>query len=206
MTAPSLRWLGLVIFPLCLTSHAATLANFGFAGGSLLNSATPIPGITISSIASGSTFLTFTSATGWDSAAQISGASSFFSPATQANAANAVYFSVAAADGYTFSIEGFSFLARSTGMAPTDIGFKIGSTSYDFSETHSNNSTITSISNSSLGLTNLTTAIISVQGWNASGSSALQLDNIQLLGTVIPEPSSMILGILSALVLLRRRR
>jgi hypothetical protein len=178
-------------------SHAATLANFDFTAGSLSNAASPAVGITISSLTSNSAFNLFTSNTGWDSAAQISGASGFFSiPTTQAAAQNAVSFTVTAESGYRFSLDG------------------LNSASYDFSNSYSNNSAITSIANSSLGLTHLTSATISIQGWNSNGSGALQLDNIVLTGTVmapppsisIPEPSSVVLCMSGALALWRRRR
>jgi hypothetical protein len=199
--------MGLALASSCLSTHAATLAQFNFTSGSLASTADPIPGITISAIASDSTFLSFTSSTGWDSAAQISGASLFFSnPTSHSAAANAVYFTVTAADGYSFSLDGFGFLARSTATAPSDIGFRINSYSYDYSEAYSNNSTITSISNPSLGLTGLKSATVSIQGWNSGNSGALQLDNVVLLGTVIPEPPSILLLMFGTLVLLRRQR
>jgi hypothetical protein len=188
-------------------SHAATLANFNFAGGSLANSASPITGITISMLESDSAFLAFTSNTGWNSAAQISGAAGFFSvPTTHAAAGNAIRFSITASSGYRFSLDEFGFLARSTTTAPRDIGFKIGSHFHDFSASYSNDSTITSISESSLRYTDLTSITISIQGWNSSGAGALQLDDIILSGSVIPEPSITFLGMSGALVLLRRRR
>ncbi|MFN4806184.1 MAG: PEP-CTERM sorting domain-containing protein [Akkermansiaceae bacterium] len=189
------------------TAHAATLANFNFTGGSLFSSASSIPGMMVSSLSSESTFNSFTSSSGWDSAAQISGAAGFFSSPTNHSAAkNAVFFTISAASGYSFSLDGFSFIARSTATAPTDIGFKINSTLYDFSASYSNESTITSISNSSLGFSGLSFATICIQAWNASSSGALQLDDIILTGTVIPEPSTAVLVTASALTLLRRRR
>ena len=111
-----------------------------------------------------------------------------------------------AAAGYSFSLEGFSFLARSTANAPGDIGFRINSNFYDFSEIYSNHSVITTISNASLGLTGLTAATISIQGWNANGASPLQLDDISLIGSVVPEPASAVLMMLGVMTFLRRRR
>ena len=205
-TSPFLR-IGAFSLSLCLTSRSATLAIFNFSNGSSENSAAPITGLTVSSIATDSGFNSFTSSTGWDSAAQISGADLFFSsPTTHASAENAVYFTLTAAEGYSFSLENFSFLARSTRQAPADIGFKIGNTSYDLSGSYSNNSTITTLASSLFGFSNLTSVTISIQGWNASGSSPLQLDNIHLTGTVIPEPSVAWLCGLGCLLLLRRRR
>jgi hypothetical protein len=199
--------LSLAVFFGFSSAQAATLANFDFAAGSLSNSASPISGITITTLASDSNFNSFTSSSGWVSAAQISGASDFFSnPTAQSAAQNAVSFTITAAAGYSFSLEGFSFHARSTGDAPRDIGFKINSNFYDFSDIYSNNSAITTISNTSLGLTGLTSATISIQGWNATGSSSLQLDNIFLTGSVVPEPTSAVLLILGVMTLLRRQR
>jgi hypothetical protein len=190
-----------------VSSQGATLATFDFTGESLSSSAAPITGITVSAVSSGSTFNTFTSSSGFNSAAQISGASSFFSGATsQATVGNALVFSITADPGYEFTLDGFSFIARSTTQAPADIGFEIGSNSYDFSSSYSNNSTITTISNQSLGLTGLTSATISIQAWNATESSALQLDNLVATGTVIPEPTAALLGGFGLLALLRRRR
>lgn len=204
------RTLGSLILALVsgfAASHAATLANFNFAGGSLANSAYPITGITISALESDSTFLTFTSNTGWNSAAQISGAAGFFSaPITHATAGNAIRFTITALPGYRFSLNEFGFLARSTTTAPRDIGFKIGSHFHDFSSSYSNDSTITSISESTLPYADLTSVTISIQGWNSSGAGALQLDDIILSGSVIPEPSATFLCMSGALVLLRRRR
>jgi hypothetical protein len=188
-----------------VSSQGATLATFNFTGESLANSAAPITGITVSNVSTASSFNTFTSSSGFDSAAQISGASAFFSsPTTQAAAGNALIFTITADAGYEFSLDGFSFIARSTAQAPPDIGFKIGLNSYDFSDSYSNDSTITTISNQLLGLTGLTSATISIQGWNSSGTSALQLDHLVLSGSVIPEPSSALLGGLGHLALLRR--
>jgi hypothetical protein len=207
MITTPLRWLSLAVIFGLSSVHAATLANFNFTGDSKANAASPISGITISPLTSDSAFNSFTSVSGWDSAAQISGAAGFFSsPTTHATAGDALSFTITAASGYSFSLDNFSFLARSTATAPADIGFKISSSFYDFSGTYSNNSTITTISNSSLGLTGLTSATLSIQGWNASGSGALQLDNIFLTGSVIPEPSSAVLVILGSVALLRRRR
>ncbi len=206
ITSP-LRRLSLTLIFALSSAHAATLANFNFAAGSLSNSASSISGITISTISSDSAFNSFTSNSEWDSAAQISGAASFFSsPTTHAAAGNALSFTITAASGYSFSLDSFSFLARSTATAPADIGFKISSSFYDFSGTYSNNSTITTISNSSLGFTGLTSATLSIQGWNASGPGALQLDNILLTGSVVPEPSTAILVMLGLVALLRRQR
>ncbi len=206
MITTPFRWLSLAVILGFSFAQAATLANFNFNEGSLSNAAPPYSGITISTLASDSVFLSFTSQTGWDSAAQISGASNFFTPTSHVGAGNAVTFTITAASGFRFSLDGFSFQARSTLTAPGDIGFRIDSNFYDFSSSYSNNSTITNISNSSLGLTDLTSATISIQGWNASGAGALQIDNLILNGTVVPEPSSFILCMFGALTLLRRRR
>ncbi len=207
MISSPLRRLSLVVIFSVSSAQSATLANFDFAAGSLSNSASPITGITISTLASDSNFNSFTSSSGWNSAAQISGANGFFSnPTAHSAAQNAVSFTITAAAGYSFSLDGFSFLARSTGDAPGDIGFKINSGFYGFSEIYSNNSAITTISNASLGLTGLSSATISIQGWNATGASALQLDNIVLTGSVVPEPASVVLMMLGVMTLLRRRR
>jgi len=190
-----------------VSSQGATLATFDFTGASLSSSAAPITGITVTDVSTGSTFNSFAASSGFDEHANISGASSFFSGASsQAAAGNTLVFSITAASGYKFSLTGFSFKARSTSTAPSDIGFTIGLNSYDFSSSFSNDSNITTISNLSLGLTDLTSATISIQGWNASSSGALRLDDLVATGTVIPEPSSALLGGLGFLALLRRRR
>ncbi len=206
MITTPLRWLSLAVIFGFSSAPAATLANFNFTGGLKSSAASSIPGITISEITSNSGFNLFISSSGWDSAAQISGASNFFTPTTHAAAGNAVTFTITAASGFRFSLDEFSFQARSTPNAPGDIGFRINSHFYDFSGSYSNNSIITNISNSSLGLTDLTSATISIQGWNASGAVELQLDNLILNGTVVPEPSTFILSMFGALTLLRRRR
>jgi hypothetical protein len=190
-----------------VSSQGATLATFDFTGESLSSSAAPITGITVTDVSTGSAFNSFAASSGFDEHANISGASSFFSGATtQAAAGNTLVFSITAASGYKFSLTGFSFKARSTSTAPRDIGFTIGLNSYDFSSSFSNDSNITTISNLSLGLTDLTSATISIQGWNASSSGALRLDDLVATGTVIPEPSAALLGGLGMLALLRRRR
>lgn len=205
ITTPFYRLSFALIFGIS-SVHAATLAHFDFAGGSLNHAASPISGLMVTKLASDSAFLSFTSSSGWESAAQISGAANFFTPSTHAAAGNAITFTITAMPGFRFSLEGFSFLARSTGMAPGDVGFRIGPHHYDFSDTYSNQSAITNISKSSLGLTELDSATISIQGWNSSGSSALQLDNLVLTGAVVPEPSMFMLCLLGALPLLQRRR
>jgi hypothetical protein len=190
-----------------VSSQGATLATFNFTGESLANSASPITGITVTNVSTGSSFNSFAATSGFDEHANISGASSFFSGATsQAAASNALAFSITAASGYKFSLTGFSFKARSTSTAPSDIGFTIGLNSYDFSSSFSNDSNITTISNLSLGLTDLTSVTISIQGWNASSSGALRLDDLVATGTVIPEPSTALLGGIGLLALFRRRR
>lgn len=206
MTTNSLRWLSFAFIFSIPPAQAATLANFNFTGGSLENTAAPISGVTISPLTSDSVFLSFTSNTGWSSAAQISGSASFFTPSTHTTAGNAVTFTITAVSGFRFSLDGFSFLARSTATAPPDIGFKIGADRYDLSESYANNSAITNLSSSSLGYANLTSATISIQAWNSSGTGALQLDNIVLSGNVIPELSTASLCVFGTLILLRRRR
>jgi|GEM_PF-1855056 len=195
------------ISALCASSsQAATLASFSFPAGVTTNGATPTAGITVTSVTTDSSFNSFTSSTGFDSAAQISGASSFFAATSQAAAGDALVFTITADPGYSFSLDGFSFIARSTAQAPSDIGFKVGLTAYDFSLSYSNDSTITTISNQALGLTGLTSAVISIQGWNSTGTSSLQLDNLVATGTIVPEPSTTLLGAVGVLVLLRRRQ
>jgi hypothetical protein len=179
-------------------SASAQIATFDFTGGSLADSAETANLIVsdISSAATGGTdgFNSFTDSSGWDSAAQISGASSFFSaPTSQATAGDAIVFTIGVTSGFEFSITGFSFDARSTGTAPADIGFTIDGTSYDFSGSYTNDSVITTISSNSLSLTGQTSTItISIQGWNATGSGALQIDNISVAGLVsaVPEPGT----------------
>ena len=189
-------------------SHAATLANFDFIAGSLNSSTASITGITVSAVSSASSFNSFTSNSGFDSAAQISGAIGFFSdPTAHSATGDALVFTITAASGFSFSLEGFAFIARSTATAPDDIGFKINATSHDFSTSYSNNSTITPISNQALALTGLTSATISIQGWNSTGSGELQLDDLVATGQAVPEPSAALLGtFFVALMLLRRRR
>ena len=165
----------------------------------------------VSPAATGGTngFNSFTSAGGFDNAAQISGAGSCFNPATQAAAGNALVFTITADSGFTFSLTGFSFEARSVSTAPADIGFTINGTPFDFSSIYSNDSTKTTIANSSLTFTGLTDATISIQGWNG-GSGALQLDDLSAVGAVsaVPEPRAvaLIVGGLLAVVILQRRR
>lgn len=196
------------------SAASAQIAEFTFTGGSLADSA-GTANITVSDVSSSATggtngFNTFSSSSGWNSAAQISGAGSFFSSqVTQAAAGNAISFTITANSGFVFSITDFSFQARSTATAPSDIGFTINGTPYDFSGSYSNNSTITTISQSSLGFANLTSATITIQGWNASSSGALQLDNIAVSGSVVPEPGTFALlaGCFGmAIVMLKRRR
>tara|TARA_R100000027_G_scaffold43474_2_gene32638 strand:- start:4666 stop:5307 length:642 start_codon:yes stop_codon:yes gene_type:complete len=190
---------------------SAQIVLFDFTGGSLEDSI-DTANMTATTIETESSFNSFTSSSGWDSAAQISGASSFFSgPTSQALAGDAVYFTITAAAGYELNISGFSFQARSTSAAPQDVGFTVNGSSFDFSADYSNDSTITLISNSSLGLTGQSSVTFSVQGWNSSGSSALQLDNISVTGSVsaVPEPSAYgaVAGLLAiGLVVSRRRR
>ena len=190
------------------------IAIFDFTGGSFADSAgsTKLAVSDVSTDATGGTdgFNVFTSTSGWDSAAQISGAGNFFStPTTLAAAGNAIIFTITANSGYEFSISEFSFQARSTGAAPADIGFTINGTPYDFSESYSNDDVITTVSQNSLGYTGLSTATISIQGWNSSGSSSLQLDSIQVTGSAVPEPGSfaLIAGCLGMVsIMLKRRR
>ncbi|WP_411826962.1 hypothetical protein [Luteolibacter sp. AS25] len=190
-----------------LTCGAASLASFTFDGGSLANSAAAITGLTVTNVSTASSFNSFVNTSGFSSGAQISGAGSFFSPTSQAAAGNALVFTLTAASGYQFSLDGFSFEARSTGDAPANIGFKVNTTSYSFAG-YSNNATKTTVSNSALGLTGLSSATISIQGWTASGTSALQLDDLLATGTVIaiPEPSAAVLSAFGLLALLGRRR
>jgi hypothetical protein len=192
------------------SAKAIQLATFDFTAGSLADSA-GASGITVGNVTTGSSFLTFTSASGWTSAAQISAASGFFStPTTQASAGNALIFTITANANFKFTITGFSFQARSTATSPGDIGFTINGAAFDFSSSYSNNSTITTIQNLSLSFTNLSSGTISIQGWNATGSGLLQLDNLSLIGTIVavPEPHEVgvaIAGLLGVAVVMRRR-
>lgn len=45
-----------------------------------------------------------------------------------------------------------------------------------------------------------------LQPGNPAGDAAVGLNEVQFIGTVVPEPSSVLLGVLSALCLVRRRR
>lgn len=81
-----------------VSSQGATLATFNFTGASLTNSASPITGITVTDVSTGSAFNSFAASSGFDEHANISGASSFFSGATsQAAAGNTLVFSITAA-------------------------------------------------------------------------------------------------------------
>lgn len=184
------KLLGLIISFGLASSAFGQMVVFDFTAGSLAGSANTT-NLVVSDVSSESSFNSFADTSDWDSAAQISGANNFFSaPTTQAATEDAITFTITATSGYHFSISDFSFQARSTNTAPADIGFTINDASYDFSSSYSNNSIITTISQNSLGLNGLTSATISIQGWNASGSSELQLDNIQVTGTVVPEPNT----------------
>lgn len=169
--------------------------------------------ITVSMLATESSFNSALTATFSDPPAiQVSGASAFFQQTSQGAAGDAVYFTITAASGYEFSITQVSFDARGTSTSPADVGFSMNTTSYDKSGSFSNNSIQTTITESSLGFSNLTSATIAIQGWNASlgDTGALQLDDIGVFGSVsvIPEPSTYgaIGGLLALGMVLYRRR
>lgn len=203
------------LFVLCLamgltSSSFGQIAEFNFNGESLTDSANAA-NLTVSNVSTNApgSFNSFTSSTGWDVAAQISGASGFFSdPTSQEAAGEAIIFTIAADSGYDFSISEFSFQARSTSTAPSDIGFTINGIQHDFSASYSNNSTITTILQGSLGFSSLTNATIAIQGWNSTSSGALQLDNIQVTGSVVPEPGTFALfaGCLGMTFVMLKRR
>lgn len=202
------------LFGLCCSAFGQ-MVEFNFAGGSLSDSANTsnILVSNISTQATGGTdgFNAFTSSSGWDSAAQISGADNFFSsPTSLAAAGDAIVFTISAQSGFTFSITDFSFQARSTSTAPADIGFTIIDDTYDFSSDYSNEGEITTISEDALGFSGLSSATISIQGWNASSSGSLQLDNILVSGAVSPVPESstfaLLAGILALASVMFRRR
>lgn len=76
------------------------------------------------------------------------------------------------------------------------------------STTHSFDlSAITSIDNTSVLHFRLTnTTANSIEGGLVSAAGATRIDNVIISGTAIPEPSSMMMGGIAALMLLRRRR
>lgn len=197
----------------CLVAASALHSQivFNFEGGSLIPE-NNYDHITVGNAETDSHFNSFTSASDWDSALQVSGASGFFSiPQNQASAGDAFYFTIDVASGYVFTVSEISFQARSTSGAPQQVGFSLGSLSHDFGSLFSNDSEITTLSESALSLQLTGSDTFAIQGWGSSGASALQLDNIQIRGTLtaIPEPSTYaaILGAVTlGMVFYQRRR
>ncbi|HMP73667.1 MAG TPA: PEP-CTERM sorting domain-containing protein [Kiritimatiellia bacterium] len=126
---------------------------------------------------------------------------------TQADAKYFV-FTITANPGYTFSLTDISFLYRATAAGPESIGYAINGANIT---SFGRGSTLTESHVNTLNLTGLTSAEVRIQGWvptggTSSGGGDFRIDDIRLTGTVVPEPGSLALLGLGALMVLHLRR
>lgn len=106
--------------------------------------------------------------------------------ATQATAKNYT-FTITALSGYQFSITNISFRAYATSAGPSGFGFAIGST--DIYSVNAPDASLITVNQSVSGQTNLTAAIVKIQGWlngsrTSAGSGAFRLDDVIITGVV----------------------
>ncbi len=131
--------------------------------------------------------------------------------ATDALSAKNLSFTVTADPGYMFDLTEFDALFRSTNAGPAAASLIINGSVIN--TTNAVNSDGQSWSESGLNLTGLTSATIQMAGWNnssrtTSGGGAFRVGAIEGFGNVqaIPEPGTLALIGISALILYFRRR
>lgn len=96
--------------------------------------------------------------------------------------------------GFTFDLTLISFKHRATANGPGTVGISIDGIDYSGSG-DSVSTTVTTYESESLNLSDLTTATIVLQGWDSGGSGGgeFQMNDLQVSGTVIPEPGTIAL-------------
>ena len=107
---------------------------------------------------------------------------------TQATAKNFT-FAITPSAGYVINITNISFRSYTTTAGPSAVGFAIGST--DIYSVNSPDSSLLTVNQSVSGQTNLSSAVIKIQGWlngsrASSGGGVFRLDDVIISGTVTP--------------------
>ncbi len=190
-------------------SQGATIAAFQFPATNSVVATTSGDNLTIGdfSLSSGGVQTNITTGNYFPNEPYVQGSGSWNS-ATQTGAKN-FFFTITASPGVTFTIENVSFNAYATGTGPTAFGLAVGTT--NITSVDAPDQSLVAFNSPVTGQSNLSSATIRFQGWDngsrvTNGNGDFRIDDILVTGTIIPEPSTTLLGALGALALLRRRR
>jgi hypothetical protein len=193
-----------------LTANAATLAQFTFPAVGSLAPTTQAANITASNIglSSGTIGENVTTGTYFVNEPYIQGTG--WTATTQAGAK---YFTVTltADAGYQFDLTRIFFNAYATSAGPSAVGLSLGGSA--IAAINAPDSSLFAIDQSISGQNGLSTVEIRIQGWRndsrtTTGSGDLRIDDLLVEGNVfaVPEPSTLLLGLLGAAGFVRRRR
>lgn len=200
-----------LFFLVYANAQAATLAGFTFPASDALEPTTVAGNLTVSDLAitSGTISTNITFGSYFPNEPYVQGNSGWTS-STQTGA-KAFTITITADPGFEFSIDNVFFRGYATGAGPAAIGFAIGSTNLFAVDAPS--SSLVVVDETVSGQTGLTSAVISIQGWDndsrtTSGGGDFRIDDVEISGTVtaVPEPAIALLGGLGLIGLLRRRR
>jgi len=192
-----------------VSSQGATLAAYTFPATNSLTATTVANDLTVSNftVSAGTISTNQTAGTDFPNEPFVQGNAGWTST-TQAAAKN-FFFTITANPGFTFSLENITFNGLASSAGPSAIGLAVGTT--NITSVNAGSGALVAFNSPITGQTGLTTATIRIQGWDngsrtTSGGGDFRIDDLVVSGTVVPEPSTALLGSLGALALLRRRR
>jgi hypothetical protein len=193
-----------------LAADAATLVNFTFPAVGSLAPTIQAPNITASNIglSSGTVGENITTGTYFVNEPYIQGTGW---TATSQAGAKYFTFTLTASEGYRFDLTRIFLNAYATGTGPSAVGLSLGGSA--IYTTNAPDSSLFAIDQSISGQNGLGSVEIRIQGWRndsrlTTGSGDLRIDDLLVEGNVIavPEPSTLLLGLLAAVGFIRRRR
>lgn len=172
-----------------LQSAGAQIAQFNFPATSSLVVSAKNPNVTVSNMAATTGSITTNVVTGdyFPNEPYIE-SSGGWSASAQATA-KGFRFTITAAANYTINITGISYNFYSTAAGPSAVGATINSTSVTSQDAP--NSVMVPVSQIVTGQNGLTSAVITIQGWNngsrsTNGTGVFRLDDVIITGTVTP--------------------
>jgi hypothetical protein len=193
-----------------LTADGATLVNFTFPAVGSLAPTSQAANITASNIglSSGTIGENITTGTYFVNEPYIQGTGW---TATSQAGAKYFTFTLTASAGYQFDLTRIFFNAYAIGSGPSAVGISLGTN--PVAAINAPDSTLFAVDQSISGQNGLSTVEIRIQGWRndsrvTNGTGDLRIDDLLVEGNVfaVPEPSTLLLGLLGAVGFARRRR